>query len=527
MAAASVSSTRSLLAVNDRRLSSFLGSERNELRGAGFRASSAQKREPLSVPRSHLSIRHGSCEEQPAVLSAKTPSAFPFATFSVSNTNCRTRNVAMSARKRMFDDPFDFGEDPDMEYGEVLSKGKQDALEPRPPTDFSSDKGYLLFPPGHNLEIASLGLYIRGDVRSCVVLVAGGVYENLLFFPLLQLLKNKYPGVRIDVAASERGKQTYELNRNVRRAWVYDVEDPFIVPADYTEFLGKLKNENYDLVMSTRQSGMGHAIFLFLTDSRQRVAYVNPTVNGAGAGVFLTTALRSSSLNLAERGFHMYSELEEFLGSATKFAPAVGLPPLQVNIPQKVADVCREKYAAEGIPKGLEFVVFHGIASASAASMRSLGDKDSGLPLDVLVPLVESVKSKGVQPLVVIPNENDRSKVVEAVGESAKIIKIATPGQLAALVADSAAVVTSNTAALPLALALSKPTVALFGKQETATAFAPADAVGGTFFTAVSSQTGQLSGISVEAAVAAMSSLPIASTSSSSLSSKASAAAVA
>lgn len=141
----------------------------------------------------------------------------------------------------MFDDPFNYGEDPEIEFGDLMASGKQSATVPRPPTDETSKDGFLKFPQGHNIEIASLGLYIRGDVRKCALLVAGGVYENLLFFPVIQLLKEKYPGVSIDVVATARGKQAYEMNKNVRRAWVYDVEDVQVVPADYMDMLGKLK----------------------------------------------------------------------------------------------------------------------------------------------------------------------------------------------------------------------------------------------------------------------------------------------
>ncbi|CAI5476091.1 unnamed protein product [Closterium sp. Yama58-4] len=368
----------------------------------------------------------------------------------------------------MFDDPFDYGEDPDMEYGDLLSSGKQDAVDPRPPTDTTSNEGWLKFPSGHNPEIASLGLYIRDDVRSCAILVAGGVYENLLFFPVISLLKEKYPGVKIDVAAPPRGKQTYEINKNVRRAWVYDPEDPFVTPAEYTEFLGKLKNEAYDLVLSTRLAGLGHAMFLFLSDARQRVSYVNPNASGAGAGVFLSTAVRTEKENLAEDGCHMYKDLVDLLLEPVRGGPALHLPPLQVNLPRKVREVTREKTAAAGVAPGA-YTLVHGVDSSSAASMRSRGDTDSALSLALLAEIAKSVSG---DLLVVVPNDADQGKVQSAV-PSAKIVKITTPGQLAAAIDDAAAVVTTNTAAVQLATALRKPSVALFGSSDKADRFVP------------------------------------------------------
>lgn len=57
------------------------------------------------------------------------------------------------------------------------------------------------------MEIASLPLKIRGDVRRCCCVISGGVYENLLFFPVIQLIKDRYPGVQIDVVTSARGNR--------------------------------------------------------------------------------------------------------------------------------------------------------------------------------------------------------------------------------------------------------------------------------------------------------------------------------
>lgn len=179
-----------------------------------------------------------------AVAGAKpsTSSFLPSVSFSPSFQNSKaSRKLTISSAKRMYDDPFDYGEDPDLQFGSLLSEGRQSATIPKPPRDETSPEGYLKFPSGYNPEIASLGLYIRGDVRSCAIFVVGGVYENLLFFPVIQLLKEKYPGVEIDVIASARGKQVYELNKNVRRAWVYDVEDVLVVPADFADMLGKIK----------------------------------------------------------------------------------------------------------------------------------------------------------------------------------------------------------------------------------------------------------------------------------------------
>lgn len=123
------------------------------------------------------------------------------------------RHLAKATKKKQgwFDDPFNYGEDEEQdgeeEFGQLLSRGVQDARDPIPDRDEDSAMGFLDFPAGYMPEIASLGTLIRNDVRRCLCIVSGGVYENLLFFPVIQLLKNRYPGVKIDIMAGARGKQ--------------------------------------------------------------------------------------------------------------------------------------------------------------------------------------------------------------------------------------------------------------------------------------------------------------------------------
>uniref|UniRef100_A0A1D1YLV3 Uncharacterized protein in dcmA 3'region n=1 Tax=Anthurium amnicola TaxID=1678845 RepID=A0A1D1YLV3_9ARAE len=249
--------------------------------------SSFLARSPHAVPPTHSSV---------LLFSPPTRSA-----------GARRLGGAVNARKKNpWLDPFDDGEDPEMEYGSLFVEGKQEE-DPRPPDDPDSPYGFLKFPAGYNVEIASLGLKVRGDVRRCCCVVSGGAYENLLFFPVIQLIKNRYPGVQVDVITAPRGKQTYELNKNVRWATVYDPDDDFPEPAEYTDMVGVIKGRYYDMILSTKLAGLGHAAFLFMSTARDRVSYVYPNVNAAGAGLLLSETFTSPSLNLSEGGYNIRS----------------------------------------------------------------------------------------------------------------------------------------------------------------------------------------------------------------------------
>ncbi|KAH7564647.1 hypothetical protein ACOSQ2_021989 [Xanthoceras sorbifolium] len=401
-------------------------------------------------------------------------------------------------KKNPWLDPFDDGEDPEMEYGSMFADGKQEE-DTRPPDAPNNPYGFLKFPMGFAVEIASLPLKIRGDVRRCCCMISGGVYENLLFFPAIQLIKDRYPGVLIDVIASARGKQTYELNKNVRWATVYDIDDDWPEPGDYTDMTGELKGRYYDMVLSTKVGGLGHAAFLFMTTARDRVSYIYPNVNAAGAGLLLSETFTAESINLSEGGYNMYQQMVDWLGRPSRTVPKQPVPPLRVSISRKLKQVVAEKYTNAGVEKG-KYIVIYGIESDSKASMQSRGDTDSLLPIQVWADIADSIR--GMKPVFVIPHEKERENVEEIVGEDASIVFITTPGQLAALINDSAGVIATNTAAVQLANAREKPSIALFCSELKGRLFVPNAEEKKCIV--VSSKTGKLIDIEVEAVKQAM-----------------------
>lgn len=411
----------------------------------------------------------------------------------------KSGNFCPNAKKKNpWLDPFDYGDDPEMEYGSLFADGKQDE-DPRPPDNPDNPYGFLKFPMGYSVEIASLGLKLRGDVRRCCCVIDGGVYENLLFFPTIQMIKDRYPGVQVDILATPRGKQTFELNKNVRWANAYDLDDDFPEPAEYTDMVGIVKSRYYDMILSTKLAGIGHAVFLFLSTARDRVSYIYPNVNSAGAGLFLSETFTPDSMNLSEGGYHMYRQMVDWLGRPARKVPRQPLPPLKVSISRKVREVVEAKYKNAGAQKG-KYIVIHGIKSDSKASMQSRGDADSLLPIEIWAEIAEDIR--GVEPVFVIPHEKEREDVEDAVGYDASIVFITTPGQLAALVDDSAGVIATNTAAIQLAHARGKPSIGLFCSEDKARSFVP-NAEEKKCAT-ISSKTGKLVDIDVEAVKSAV-----------------------
>uniref|UniRef100_A0A0F7GZG4 NAD(P)H dehydrogenase subunit 48 n=1 Tax=Pelargonium tetragonum TaxID=122197 RepID=A0A0F7GZG4_9ROSI len=433
----------------------------------------------------------------PPSLPSTTTSKLSFLNPTHDHPQCCTKRPNLHTvhlkKKNPWLDPFDDGPDPDMEYGTLFTDGKQDE-DPRPPDNPDNPYGFLKFPKAFNVEIASLALKVRGDVRRCCCMISGGVYENLLFFPAIQMIKDRYPGVQVDVVASPRGKQTYEMNKNVRWADAYDVDDDFPEPRVYTDFVGVLKGRYYDMVLSTKLAGIGHASFIFMTSAEHKVSYVYPNVNSAGAGLFLSETFTAESLNLSDGGYHMYKQMVDWVGKPFRSVPRQPLPPLKVSLSRKIKEVVEAKYRKAGAERG-KYVVIHGIESDSQASMQSRGDTDSLLPLRVWAKIAKGIRD--LTPVFVIPHEKERENVEEIVGYDAPIVFITTPAQLAALINDSAGLIATNTAAIQLAHAREKPSIGLFCSEEKAKIFVP-DAEEKRC-TIIASKTGKLIDIDVEA----------------------------
>uniref|UniRef100_A0A804RET3 Photosynthetic NDH subunit of subcomplex B 1, chloroplastic n=1 Tax=Zea mays TaxID=4577 RepID=A0A804RET3_MAIZE len=408
------------------------------------------------------------------------------------STGHRRSVAAWSAKKKNpWLDPFDDGPDEEFDYQGMFSGGKQEE-DPRPPEDPENPYGFLRFPQGYNPELDSLASKVRGDVRRACCVVSGGVYENVLFFPVVQMLKDRYPGVLVDVVASARGKQVYEMCKNVRYANVYDPDDDWPEPAEYTHMLGVLKNRYYDLIISTRLAGIGHALFLFMSSARDKVGYVYPNVNSVGAGLFLNEMFKAPTNNLADGG---YKDMLEWIGRPAKNVPQQPTQPLRVSISKKLRAYVEDKYSRAGVEKG-KYVVIHGIASDSVANMKSRGDDDCLLPLGHWAQIAKEIR--GLKPLFVIPHEKHRDEIEEEVGDDTSILFITTPGQLTCLINDSAGVVATNTAAVQLANARDKPCVALFSSAEKARLFLPY-VEGKSSCTVISSATGNLIDIDLNA----------------------------
>ena len=79
----------------------------------------------------------------------------------------------------------------------------------------------------------------------------------------------------------------------------------------------------------------------------------------------------------------------DWLGRPFRSVPRHPVPPLRVSISRKLKEAVEGKYTKAGAEKG-KYIVIHGIASDSKASMQSRGDPDSLLPIEVWAEIAEA-----------------------------------------------------------------------------------------------------------------------------------------
>ncbi|KAI4966701.1 hypothetical protein ZWY2020_037043 [Hordeum vulgare] len=246
--------------------------------------------------------------------------------------------AASSKKRNLWPDPFDDGPDEEFDYTGVYLAGSRRRTRGRRRTR-RTPTASLRFPMG-TCRAGQPG--VQGARRRAprVLRGSGGVYENVLFFPVVQMLKDRYRRAR------RRG------GVRAREAGLRDVQER---PGTTTWSCRPL-------------AGTGHALFLFASSAREKVGYVYPNVNGAGAGLFLTEMFAGDHQPRRRRLQHVPGHA----GVAGRLAgvPQQPIPPLRVSISKKLRAVVEDKYNRAGVEKG-KYVVIHGIESDSVANMKS------------------------------------------------------------------------------------------------------------------------------------------------------------
>lgn len=305
-----------------------------------------------------------------------------------------------------------------------------------------------------------------------VALVPGGIGDQVLFFPTLDDLKRYYPDAQINVVVEPKSKSAYRVCKSVQDVVQFDFKDRNS-PADWLNFMGLLRDREYDVVISLEQRWFVN-LLLWLTGISTRIGY-----EGAGSN-FLTNPVPFKSHQSAAL---MYHDLLQGLGINSP------CPELALNVPKPDIDWAESEQKRLGIQDG--YILIH-VGSSQLAQDQ---DMNKIYPVENWQQIIQDFQERQPDIPVVLVQVED-GQLVQSLLQSRPNIKVTTPpdiGKMAAMIASANLMLCTDSAPMHLAVAVQTYTIALFGST------APQKLLPSDHFIAIKSPTAKMADISPKA----------------------------
>lgn len=308
-----------------------------------------------------------------------------------------------------------------------------------------------------------------------VALVPGGIGDQILFFPTLDDLKRNYPNAQIDVVVEPRSKAAYRVSKSVHEVLAFDFQDRNSL-ADWGNLVGTIRDREYDVAIAVKQNWL-MGLLVWLTGITTRIGY-----QGKGA-VFLTNAVPFKPSQYAAA---LYHDLLQPLSIKTP------VPELAVNVPKTDIDWAEKEQKRLGVHE-TGYILIHG----GSGQLSQAKELDKIYPVEKWHQIIQSFQEKQPDlPVVVIKGVDDEQFVRSLLGSSPDI-KVTAPndiGKLAAIIAGANLMLSTDSAALQLSVAVQTYTIALFGPTDPAKLLPRNDK-----FLAIESPTGKTADVSPNA----------------------------
>ncbi|AUB42833.1 ADP-heptose:LPS heptosyltransferase [Nostoc flagelliforme CCNUN1] len=308
-----------------------------------------------------------------------------------------------------------------------------------------------------------------------VALVPGGIGDQILFFPTLDDLKRNYPNAQIDVVVEPRSKAAYRVSKSVHEVLPFDFQDRNSL-ADWGNLVGTIRDREYDVAIAVKQNWL-MGLLVWLTGITTRIGY-----QGKGA-VFLTNAVPFKPSQYAAA---LYHDLLQPLSIKTP------VPELAVNVPKTDIDWAEKEQKRLGVHE-TGYILIHG----GSGQLSQAKELDKIYPVEKWHQIIQSFQEKQPDlPVVVIKGVDDEQFVRSLLGSSPDI-KVTAPndiGKLAAIIAGANLMLSTDSAALQLSVAVQTYTIALFGPTDPAKLLPRNDK-----FLAIESPTGKTADVSPNA----------------------------
>jgi len=281
-----------------------------------------------------------------------------------------------------------------------------------------------------------------------LALVPGGIGDQLLMFPTLDSLKQRYPQGTIDVVVEPRSQGAYKITQSVHKIWNFDFKGTNSL-ADWGNLIGTIREQEYEAVISLGQR-WSVGFLLWLTGIPNRISY-------AGQGdLFLTQAI---PLDRNQYAAKMYHDLLNGLDMDLE------CPKIKVNILKKDLDWAESAQVSLGI-KDSGYILIHG-GSSALAKQKGI---DKIYPAASWAKIIAALQLKLPNlPVVLIQGPEDEDFIKALQARSAQTLLTIAPddiGKLAALIGSANLMLCTDSAPMHIGVGVGTNLVALFGPTE-------------------------------------------------------------
>lgn len=286
-----------------------------------------------------------------------------------------------------------------------------------------------------------------------LALVPGGVGDQVLFFPTLADLKERYPEAMIDVLVEPRAKAAYRVCTHVHEVLTFDFKDRN-GPADYLNILGTIRDREYEIALSLGTDWV-IGLLLWLNGIPTRIGYKT------SSSLFLSQTVPQNNNQYAAQRYH------ELLTSLDITTPC-GTP--QITVPSSDIQWAEGEQKRLGLTDG--YILIHG-GSNQYSIAKGIEER---YPLEKWRAIIQDIQAKQPSlPIVMLQGLEDY-EWVSALKTQVPELKVTAPedmGKTAAMVAGANLFVCTDSAQMQLAVAVGTYTVALFGSTKAASQLPP------------------------------------------------------
>ncbi|AFY60942.1 glycosyltransferase family 9 protein [Synechococcus sp. PCC 6312] len=305
-----------------------------------------------------------------------------------------------------------------------------------------------------------------------VMLIPGGIGDQILIFPTLADLRGHYPQAEIDVVVEPRSQAAYEVNAVVNQVLTF----PFRAKKTWRDWWGliqQIRSRQYDIIVSLGES-FAVRVLLWLTGVPKRVGYANQKTWG-----LLT---HPAPLNKNQYAAAMYHDLLKGLGIDREY------PPLVATVKQK--DQAWGESERLRLQVQSPYILIHG----GSSKMARLKGINKIYPIQAWLEVLHTLNAKypGISVLIVQgPDDQEWGEQLTAAIPELKRTQPPSFGKLAALIETATGMICTDSGPMHLGVALNTPLVALFGPTDPQKLLPPQP-----HFRPVKSPTGQIGDIS-------------------------------